>query len=53
MNVHNISNIYNSICSNNNNIHKEVYGLLDYAHGESGNTISYNNVQTTKTIGTN
>jgi hypothetical protein len=37
MKVHNISNIYNSICNitnmhsnNNNNIYKEVYKLLDY-----------------------
>jgi hypothetical protein len=27
--VHNISNIYNNICNNNNNRHKKVYKLLD------------------------
>jgi hypothetical protein len=28
--VHNISNIYNNICSNNNSRHMKVYRLLDY-----------------------
>jgi hypothetical protein len=34
MKIHTICNIYNTICNNNNNKHKEVYRLLNYRQRE-------------------